>query len=336
MRSVTYTPKCFATVCDEKPKEYSDYEHFKISWGNSEYYEVIKKVGRGRYSEVFDSVNIANNQRCIIKILKPIRKEKIRREVKILQILCGGPNIIILYDVIKDIATNTPCLVFEATDNVDFRDIYPTLTDFDVPYYIYGILRALDYSHSKGIMHRDIKPQNLIVNPVTKSIKVADWGLAEFYHHGTEYNVRVASRYYKGPELLTDDTLYDYSLDIWSLGCTLAEIIFKKVPFFKGKDNYDQLVKIAKVLGTQNLTNYIDKYKLKIDPQYNKILGNYQSIPLTDFVTAENSKVATPDAIDLLGKMLVYDKAERPTAREAMNHPYFTPVKEYLAKVNNN
>eukprot|EP00826_Nyctotherus_ovalis_P064307 TRINITY_DN9430_c0_g1_i2.p1 TRINITY_DN9430_c0_g1~~TRINITY_DN9430_c0_g1_i2.p1 ORF type:complete len:206 (-),score=45.72 TRINITY_DN9430_c0_g1_i2:39-656(-) len=193
MRSVAYTPKSYAAVCAEKPKGYSDYEHFKISWGNSEYYEVVKKVGRGRYSEVFDSLNVANNQRCIIKILKPIRKEKIRREVKILQILCGGPNIITLYDVIKDYDTNTPCLVFEATDNVDFRDIYPTLSDLDVRHYIYGILRALDYCHSKGIMHRDIKPQNLIVNPVTKSIKVADWGLAEFYHHGIEYNVRAVS-----------------------------------------------------------------------------------------------------------------------------------------------
>jgi len=336
MKSIAYTPKCYATVCDDKPKNYSDYEHFKISWGNPEYYEVIKKVGRGRYSEVFDSINTANNQRCIIKILKPIRKEKIKREVKILQILYGGPNIITLYDVIKDFSTNTPCLVFEASNNVEFRDLYSTLTDFDVRYYIYGILRALDYCHSKGIMHRDIKPQNLIVNPVAKSIKVADWGLAEFYHQGVEYNVRVASRYYKGPELLTDDTFYDYSLDIWSVGCTLAEIIFNKVPFFKGKDNLDQLMKIAKVLGTQDLNNYIEKYKLKIDPQYNKILGNYPKVPFSEFVNSTNGKLANPEAVDLVDKMLVYDKAKRPTAKEAMSHSYFTPVKEYLRKVTSN
>ncbi len=70
---------------------------------------------------------------------------------------------------------------------------------------------------------------------------------AEFYHPGREYNVRVASRYFKGPELLVDLQDYDYSLDLWSLGCMVAGIIFRKEPFFHGHDNYDQLVKIAKV-----------------------------------------------------------------------------------------
>lgn len=74
-------------------------------------------------------------------------------------------------------------------------------------------------------MHRDVKPQNIIVNPTKKILKLIDWGLAEFYHMGQDYNVRVASRYFKGPELLVDYNYYDYSLDIWSTGAMFASMV---------------------------------------------------------------------------------------------------------------
>lgn len=74
-------------------------------------------------------------------------------------------------------------------------------------------------------MHRDVKPQNIIVNPYKKILKLIDWGLAEFYHMGQDYNVRVASRYFKGPELLVDYNYYDYSLDIWSTGAMFASMV---------------------------------------------------------------------------------------------------------------
>lgn len=84
--------------------------------------------------------------------------------------------------------------------------------------------------------------------------------------------MRVASRYFKGPELLVDLQTYDYSLDIWSLGCMFAGMIFKREPFFQGSDNYDQLVKIAKVLGTEELYAYLDKYRLTLDSHYEDLL----------------------------------------------------------------
>lgn len=117
--------------------------------------------------------------------------------------------------------------------------LMPSMTLDDVRMYVYQVLEALEFSHSHGIMHRDVKPLNIVINPTTKQLKLIDWGLAEFYHPEKEYNVRVASRYYKGPELLVDDKAYHYSLDIWSLGCTLAGMIFKIETFFKGSDNFD-------------------------------------------------------------------------------------------------
>eukprot|EP01047_Picozoa_sp_COSAG01_P063110 COSAG01_NODE_8127_length_2908_cov_12.869132_3_plen_121_part_00 len=88
---------------------------------------------------------------------------------------------------------------------------------------------------------------SVLIDHQQRQLRLIDWGLAEFYHPGREYNVRVASRYFKGPELLIDFQHYDYSLDLWSLGCMTAGMIFRKEPFFKGHDNYDQLVKVRDV-----------------------------------------------------------------------------------------
>jgi len=88
-------------------------------------------------------------------------------------------------------------------------------------------------------MHRDVKPLNIVINHDARDLRLIDWGLADYYQPDTDYNVRVASRYYKGPELLVDDKKYHYSLDVWSLGCTFAGMLFNIDTFFKGLDNYD-------------------------------------------------------------------------------------------------
>lgn len=105
-------------------------------------------------------------------------------------------------------------------------------------------------------MHRDIKPANVLIDHKQRQLKLIDWGLADFYFPGKEYPVRVATRFYKGPELLCDIRDYDYSLDIWGVGCMLAAFLFRKQVFFRGEDELDQLVKISKVLGTDELYAY--------------------------------------------------------------------------------
>lgn len=175
----------------------------------------------------------------MVKILKPVRTEKIYRETKILQTLFGGPNIVKLFDVVLETASKTPCLVFEHIPSMETKQLNHSLTDIDIRLYTYKILQALEYAHTHGIMHRDVKPLNIVINHEARDLRLIDWGLADYYHADTEYNVRVASRYYKGPELLVDDMKYHYSLDIWSLGCTFAGMIFHMDTFFKGSDNFD-------------------------------------------------------------------------------------------------
>merc|ERR1711959_167061 len=229
--------RVYADVNEKKPKEYWDYDALVVEWGQQDDYELIKKLGRGKYSEVFEGLNANNGEKCVVKILKPVKKRKIKREIKILQNLCGGPNIIKLLDVVRDPQSKTPSLVFEHVNNTDSKVLYPQLGDPDVRYYIFQVLKALDFCHSVGIMHRDVKPHNIMIDHERRIVRLIDWGLAEFYHPGTEYNVRVASRYFKAPELLVDYKMYDYSTDLWSLGCMFAGLIFRKEPFFHGHDN---------------------------------------------------------------------------------------------------
>ena len=318
----------YAEVNLHHPASYSLYDSLDVSWGSSDPYILIRKLGRGKYSEVFEGLNLLNNSPCAIKILKPVRELKINREIKILQTLEGGPNIIKLLDITKDPATKIPSLVFEYMDAKNHKTLFPKMKDYEVTYYMHEVLLALDFSHSMGIMHRDIKPHNILYEGGDKgTLKLIDWGLADFYFPGKEYNVRVASRYYKGPELLIDYELYDYSLDIWSLGVVFAGIIFQKDPFFQGMDNNDQLEKIVRVLGSEDLEEYIEKFHIIWEGSLLDGRG-YSKKSWKSFLNEENKNLAKLEALDLLDKMLRIDHSERITAKEALNHPYFDILKK--------
>lgn len=231
-----------------------------------------------------------------------------------------------LKDVVRDIQSKTPSLIFEFVNNTDFKTLYPMFTDYDIRFYIYKILKSLDYCHSMGIIHRDVKPHNVMIDHGKRELRLIDWGLADFYYPGQEYNCRVASRYYKGPELLIGLQLYDYTLDIWSLGCMLAAMIFRKEPFFRGDDNFDQLVRIIRVLGWDGLKAYAAKNKMELDSRYGEICRTCQRQPWTTF--SDNTEFANPHVLDLLDKMLVFDHTMRVLPIEAMAHTYFEKVVE--------
>ncbi|KAG5528511.1 hypothetical protein RHGRI_029260 [Rhododendron griersonianum] len=115
----------------------------------------------------------------------------------------------------------------------------------------------------------------------------------------------VVRRYYKGPELLVDLQDYDYSLDMWSLGCMFAGM----------------------VLGTDELNAYLNKYHLELDPQLDALVGRHSRKPWSKFIHADNQHIVSPEAIDFLDKLLRYDQQDRLTAKEAMAHPYFSQVR---------
>uniref|UniRef100_A0A2H6N5C2 non-specific serine/threonine protein kinase n=1 Tax=Micrurus carvalhoi TaxID=3147026 RepID=A0A2H6N5C2_9SAUR len=117
--------RVYTDVNTHRPREYWDYESHVVEWGNQDDYQLVRKLGRGKYSEVFEAINITNNEKVVVKILKPVKKKKIKREIKILENLRGGPNIITLADIVKDPVSRTPALVFEHVNNTDFKVRFP-------------------------------------------------------------------------------------------------------------------------------------------------------------------------------------------------------------------
>jgi casein kinase II subunit alpha len=159
------------------------------------------KLGRGKYSEVFEGINVSltlsttgdqqenhnsscntttssplssipDSCKCVVKILKPVKKKKIKREIKILENLRGGPNIISLLAVVKDPISRTPALIFEYVNNTEFKQLYQTLSDFDIRFYLLELLKAIDYCHSMGIMHRDVKPHNVMIDHERRKLRL--------------------------------------------------------------------------------------------------------------------------------------------------------------------
>ena len=329
----------------ERAREYWDYENVTIAWGRHENYAVTGKLGEGKFSEVFRGRHVRSRRRCVVKVLKPIRPKKIKREICILQNMSGGPNIIQLLDLVRDPYSGTPSLVFEYVNNVDFRTLYPQLSPLDVRFFMFELLRALSHCHSHGIMHRDIKPHNIMIDPRRRTLRLIDWGLAEFYFPGQEYHVRVASRYFKGPELLVGLRCYDYSLDMWSFGCTFGAIVLRREPLFRGRDNQDQLRKVAEILGAKELRFYLQRYRVAQQSWVQKITREVRHeaatwVELRDdaqriqdaLPEAQRNWVADDDAVALLKATLVYDHAKRLTASEAMELPYFDAVRPGAAK----
>jgi len=320
--------RVYSDACEKRPESYSDYDMLHLEWGTLDNYWITKKLGRGKYSEVYESINANNNEKCVVKVLKPIKKRKIKKEVKVLLNLVGAPNTVRLLDMVRDKATKVPCLVFNFIDASSWKSI--DWEEADLQHYLYQLIKCLDFAHSVGIMHRDIKPDNIMIDHSARKVTIIDWGLAEFYHAGNEYNVGVATRPFKGPELLVNFKMYDYSIDMWAVGCVLGQIIFNKSPYmFYGSNNVDQLVKIAKVLGTKGLDKYLDKYDIGLTEQQEELLEDFEKESWDDHIHEKTAHLVTDDVLDLLDKLLKYDHAARLTAREAMDHKYFKGVRDH-------
>ncbi|CAM9148695.1 unnamed protein product [Hapterophycus canaliculatus] len=480
VRSVS---RVYHSACLERGQSYWDYENFRLSslhWEDVDRYEVNGRLGFGRFSEVMEGIVVDSGRQVVLKVLKPARTYKIKREIRVLQashqLLAGGPNILALEGVCRDRNTGTTTLILEhlgdgvqwfghttaassrrpgtpggvnaadslkairaapkglpppaspsrkadkgsagvtassigqgralswrpsatataaasvttadATQGADLdegledgntpragsqhpsaavsqeavgnerqaaapaaggprpldgnessgRDAVSKaaapgrLTDYEVRLYLYKLLQALDFAHSCGVMHRDVKPRNIVINRRTRSLRLIDWGLGDFYIPGRRNMARVGSRYYKAPELLVGFRFYDYAVDIFSVGCILAGFLLDREPFFRGKDNEDQLVRIALVLGTQGLHDFLRKYDVVLEPRLLEMLGTHRKKPWSSVgrggaVGGGSVESYGADGLDLLERMLCYDHQDRISAREALSHAFFDPVR---------
>lgn len=322
--------KVYPDVCAINGEDYYNLENWEIPVSSSlSSYKIVDWVGSGKYSNVFTAYKGDDKSKeYAIKVLKQISKEKYKREAKILLLLKGGPCIVELNEILQNPKTMQYSFVFEYLyKDQDFDTFLNSNTSTEIKIYLYQLLKALQYAHSKGIMHRDVKPTNILFNFKTKKLKLIDWGLSEFYHPKKRYNIHVASRNYKAIELLVDYQLYDYSVDIWSFGATMAEIIFRKSPFFRGSTDMDMICKISAILGTKKLEEYLNKYGIPFPNVLNHTLNRKEQKPWKSLVNRKNKDLAVDDALDLIDKCLRYDHQERISAEEALKHPYFDEVR---------
>ena len=303
------------------------YINQEIKLGDISKYEVYAKIGRGRYSEVYSGTEKHTNKKVVIKILKPINQNKIKREVVILKYLNECPNSVHLLDITKGEATDIYCLINNISGH-DLKLASKNISPEDMKLYIFKILKCLSFCHSKKIMHRDIKSGNIVVNTLTKELNVIDWGLSEYYIPNYKYNTRVGTRFYKAPELLLEYKKYDYAIDIWSTGCVLAGLLFQKDFFFKGNDLNEQIIKIAEVFGYGEFEKFINKYQddVRINKKILEKIKNYEKKEWKSFVNENNKYLINDEVIDLLEKLLKFDPGERIKAKDAIKHPYFKEI----------
>ncbi|KAH0792817.1 CMGC family protein kinase [Histomonas meleagridis] len=319
--------KVYCNVNQELGPSWYDSENWELPINPPDQYEIADWIATGKYSDVF--IGYRGNKKVVLKVMKPVRTLKYNREAKILLNMKSGPNIVQLEDIVQDPVTGQLTFVFEYINSPSITELMQTITPHEAKFYLFNLLKALQHAHSHGIMHRDIKPQNVMYDRSSKKLRLIDWGLSEFYHPGTKYNIHVASRHFKSIELLVDYQYYDYSIDIWGFGVTMAGIIFKKMPFFNGNNDLDMVSKIVSILGYDSFKSYIDKYGIDLPPEMD--IPQTRAKRLSSFITKNNEHLATPDAIDLISKCLKFDHMERITAKEAMNHPYFDEVRDEIA-----
>jgi len=307
----------------QEPCQY--YVNYQFDIGNIENYIILSKIGRGRYSDVYEGREVNTSKKVVIKLLKPITKIKIIREICILKTLKECPNIVQILDVIKEEDSEIFAIICKSISGIELKKCYLGISPSDLKEYMYKIIQCLEFAHSKNIMHRDIKSTNIAINRETKELNIFDWGLSDFYIKDYKYTLTIGSRYYKAPELLMEYKKYDFSIDMWSVGCLFGAILFQIDFLFEGDSNQGQLIKIAKQFGNEEIEKFLEKYREEcfVPAKIKKKMRGYTKKNWDEYINEKNKYLITDDALDLLNKLLEIDHQKRITAKEALNHPYF-------------
>ncbi|KAM9683902.1 mitogen-activated protein kinase 12 isoform 1-T1 [Dama dama] len=299
----------------------------KTAWEVRVVYQDLQPVGSGAYGAVCSAVDSRTGAKVAIKKLyRPFQSElfakRAYRELRLLKHM-RHENVIGLLDVftpdetLDDFTDFYLVMPFMGTDLGKLMK-HEKLSEDRVQFLVYQMLKGLKYIHAAGVIHRDLKPGNLAVNEDCE-LKILDFGLAR--QADSEMTGYVVTRWYRAPEVILNWMHYTQTVDIWSVGCIMAEMITGKT-LFKGNDHLDQLKEIMKVTGTPP-AEFVQRLQSDEAKNYMKGLPELEK---KDFASVLTN--ASPLAVSLLEKMLVLDAEQRVTAAEALAHPYFESLQD--------
>jgi len=283
-----------------------------------ERYEKLQKIGEGTYGVVYKAKDKIDGRFIALKKIRLEHEDEgvpstAIREISILKELQHA-NIVNLLDVVN--LPNKLYLVFEYLDQdlKKYMDSVPTFDPLLVKSYIKQLLEGLLYCHRRRILHRDLKPQNLLIDR-KGFLKLADFGLARAVCIPVRpYTHEVITLWYRAPEILLGSQAYSMPVDIWSAGCIFAEMLAKR-PLFPGDSEIDELFRIFRTLGTPSEEVWRGCTSL---PDFKPNFPKWSKQDMKKVIPGVD-----PLAIDLLESMLVYEPSQRISAKAALQHPYF-------------
>ncbi|XP_065062216.1 extracellular signal-regulated kinase 2-like [Rhopilema esculentum] len=302
-------------------------------------YEIKKRLGKGAYGIVWKAIDRRTGEIVALKkIFDAFRNQtdaqRTFREICFLQEFGNHDNVIKLLNVIKAENDKDIYLVFDFMDT-DLHNVIKKgniLKDVHKRYIMYQLLKAMKYIHSGNVIHRDIKPSNVLLD-ADCFIKICDFGLArsisslKFEPGDPSLTDYVATRWYRAPEILLASPVYTKGVDMWSVGCILGELLLGK-PLFPGSSTLNQIERIMSAIPTPS------KYDLdSIKSAYSSSLFDKSLHSRSRRSLEEMLPTASGDGLDLLKALLHFNPAKRPTAEEALNHPFVAKFRKPAEEV---
>lgn len=280
-------------------------------------YKTLNAVGDGSYGSVTKAVCIADGEVVAIKRMKQkfySWEECLQlREIKSLKKL-NHVNIIKLKEVVRE--NDNLHFVFEYCESNMYELMKARTKPFpeaQIRNMIFQVLQGLQYMHKHGFFHRDLKPENILVSK--DLMKIADFGLARETRSRPPYTEYVSTRWYRAPEVLLHCTTYSSPIDVWAIGCMMAELYTLR-PLFPGASETDTIFKICSVLGTPTQATWPEGLKLAAAMNF-----KFPQVVKTSLSTLIPN--ASPAAISFISDCLNFDSNKRPTAQQCLAHPFF-------------
>lgn len=297
-------------------------------------YNADKVIGSGSFGVVYQATTAETGETVAIKKVLQDRRYK-NRELQIMKDLTH-PNVVAFRHAFYTSGDKPDELYLNVVMEFVPETIYRVIKHYNrmkqpvpillVKLYAYQLMRSLAYIHAVGVCHRDLKPQNVLVDTNSHRIKLCDFGSAKKLVRGEPNVSYICSRYYRAPELIFGATDYSNAIDVWSAGAVVAELLLGQ-PLFPGESGVDQLVEIIKILGTPTREQIHD-----MNPNYTE--NRFPQIRQHPWNRVFKSR--TPqDAIDFVASLLVYSPQIRPTPLQSLLHPFFDQLRDQSTRLPN-